>query len=469
MGGPLKYILIILLFSTELFAQKIAIIGGGTSGVSSAFFLSKLGLKIDLYEAENRIGGNAYNHKFINPYNKQEVSAEMGPLVFATGGWDLFLDMLKMNDIGKKDFYKFRGSIAIWNRGQEKRPSFVTPKFRLNYLEYLSNQGSIGVTLNMVRLLQKSYRDYQKNRVAPDLSIGQWLRDKNVDHKIAKEILIPLFTSFHPSRPEEIDQFSILPVMETTTFRSPLSFKYLYYSKDGIGTWIDKIAKSLENVEIKLNSKVTRLRRTKAGNWSIEMNNSGNEEVYDYVVMATHPHHILEYLDDLNDIKDMMKTLEYHKAIGVLHNSKTVLLKNHDRFLNILKRKDSTLITTMNLGQVHKSLKNVYITSGLNEEDIKSIKQDGDVFAIKYFYHPLYRLDFMGTVKKIHHHLDSLNNIFITGGWTVEGEETQQSATLSGYRAAKKISKQLNKEIEFNNYWKMNLPSLKKGNKKGRP
>ena len=60
--------------------MKIAVVGSGISGLSSAYFLSKKH-KVDLFERDDHFGGHAYTLKI--PYeNKKEVAVDIGFMVF---------------------------------------------------------------------------------------------------------------------------------------------------------------------------------------------------------------------------------------------------------------------------------------------------------------------------------------------------------------------------------------------------
>ena len=58
--------------------MRVAIIGSGISGLSSAFFLAKKN-KIDIFEKNNRLGGHTHTHK-IKLDN--EVNVDSGFIVF---------------------------------------------------------------------------------------------------------------------------------------------------------------------------------------------------------------------------------------------------------------------------------------------------------------------------------------------------------------------------------------------------
>ena len=55
--------------------EKVLIIGGGLSGLSSAVFLSNAGYQVELIEASPKLGGRTYsfNYKESNVDNGQHI------------------------------------------------------------------------------------------------------------------------------------------------------------------------------------------------------------------------------------------------------------------------------------------------------------------------------------------------------------------------------------------------------------
>ena len=62
--------------------MKIAVIGSGISGLSSAYYLSKKH-KVDLFEKEDHFGGHAHTIDIdYGNHNKKKISIDIGFIVF---------------------------------------------------------------------------------------------------------------------------------------------------------------------------------------------------------------------------------------------------------------------------------------------------------------------------------------------------------------------------------------------------
>ncbi|MFI5391917.1 MAG: FAD-dependent oxidoreductase, partial [Bacteriovoracales bacterium] len=331
-------VLCFLLLNGPLSAQsrkRIAIIGGGASGVGAAMFLSKSSFDVDVYEARDKFGGNARSVRVRPPHRGYEVTVDFGPLVFPNQ-WELYLQVLKHFGIYKNDFNYFNASIAVWKEGSYDRPSFVTPDISPSYLEYVAtNEKAITDLIKVLTTLQSAYIDFKNKRVPADLSIGDWFKTVSTNPKLIQEVILPIFTSFHTAPVNKISEFSILPIMKTTTFRSPLSFEPLFTSKSGLGTYlnliINEVIKAHRNIRPHLATAVVDIRRTSDGKWAVLTDKNPTPENFDYIIMANQPINAKEILkgDEFISLNKILNQLNYHKTKVVLHTDQYFALKNH--------------------------------------------------------------------------------------------------------------------------------------------
>ena len=77
--------------------MKIAVIGSGISGLSSAYYLSKKH-KVDLFEKQDRFGGHSYTLD-IKLNDKEKVAVDIGFMVFNKVTYPNLINFFKENDI----------------------------------------------------------------------------------------------------------------------------------------------------------------------------------------------------------------------------------------------------------------------------------------------------------------------------------------------------------------------------------
>ena len=77
--------------------MKIAVVGSGISGLSSAYYLSKKH-KVDLFEKQDRFGGHSYTLR--SEYNdKEKVAVDIGFMVFNKDTYPNLINFFKENEI----------------------------------------------------------------------------------------------------------------------------------------------------------------------------------------------------------------------------------------------------------------------------------------------------------------------------------------------------------------------------------
>ena len=102
--------------------MKIAVIGSGISGLSSAYYLSKKH-KVDLFEKQDRFGGHSYTLD-VKLNEKEKVAVDAGFMVFNKITYPNLINFFKENDIEieKSDmsfsFNYSRKSLVIANLGK---------------------------------------------------------------------------------------------------------------------------------------------------------------------------------------------------------------------------------------------------------------------------------------------------------------------------------------------------------------
>ena len=75
--------------------MKIAVIGSGISGLSSAYYFSKKH-KVDLFEKQDRFGGHSYTLD-IKLNDKEKVAVDIGFMVFNKVTYPNLINYFKEN------------------------------------------------------------------------------------------------------------------------------------------------------------------------------------------------------------------------------------------------------------------------------------------------------------------------------------------------------------------------------------
>ncbi|MDC0945542.1 FAD-dependent oxidoreductase, partial [Candidatus Pelagibacter sp.] len=77
--------------------MKIAVVGSGISGLSSAYYLSKKH-NVDLFEKQDRFGGHSYTLE-VELKDSQKVAVDIGFMVFNKVTYPNLIKFFKENEI----------------------------------------------------------------------------------------------------------------------------------------------------------------------------------------------------------------------------------------------------------------------------------------------------------------------------------------------------------------------------------
>ena len=99
--------------------EKIAIIGGGISGIATSVYLIEKGYKVDIYESKKNLGGRA------GSINKVEKSVDIGQHVFLPS-YKNFIEILEMCKFQKVQTNLKNGVAFFVGPGRVHMGSFET-------------------------------------------------------------------------------------------------------------------------------------------------------------------------------------------------------------------------------------------------------------------------------------------------------------------------------------------------------
>nr|WP_229837784.1 FAD-dependent oxidoreductase [Cellvibrio zantedeschiae] len=370
--------------------KKIAIIGSGISGLTAAYYLNKH-FDICLYEADSRLGGHTATKKVH--VQGQDYLIDTGFIVFNDWTYPNFIHL--MNELGVESqatdmgFSVFSPEQHFEYAGTNLATLFAQKRnlFSLKHWRMLRD---------IVRFNKEAVIDLDEGNLAPNESLGNYLRRKNYSDAFVERYLIPMGSA-------------IWSATQGVMLAFPLEFFIRFFKnhgllnitnrpqwrviKGGSFAYIDPLTKSFKD-KIKLNSPVTRAIRNKAS-VSIICNGESNE--FDEVVFACHSDQALAILTDASDDeRTLLGNIHYQKNSVVLHTDTRLLPQRKTTWSSwnyLLQRNNSLppiLTYSMNILQGIKSATEFCVT--LNADD----KIDPQKILGKYEYsHPVFSQEAM--------------------------------------------------------------------------
>ena len=302
--------------------KKIAVIGGGVSGLGAAYALSNT-YQVTLFEAENRLGGHART-VFAGKNSNQAV--DTGFIVFNHPNYPELSQLFsELNvPIAKSDMsfgaslkngtieYALRNFDAIFaQRKNVLNPWFVKMVWDINRFNTIGLTVADDESLTIGQFLQR-------------LKTGDWFRDY---------YLLPLSGAIWSTPTEKILDFpayAMLQFFKNHALLSRSGQHQWYTVKGGSREYVNRLENVLaqKQVEIRVKTPVASVTRHQTG--VVVKTYSCEPQTFDEVVFATHSDDTLSLLSDPSKFEQQnLGSIKYQNNDVVLHSDVTVMPKLH--------------------------------------------------------------------------------------------------------------------------------------------
>ena len=344
--------------------MKIAVIGSGISGLSSAYYLSKKH-KVDMFEKQDRFGGHSYTLD-VEYEDKVKVAVDIGFMVFNKITYPNLINFFEENKIEiEKSDMSF--SVNVKNTNIEYCGKGLNGIFsnRSNLLNYKF----VKMFFEIINFY-KGCENLDVNSLEDNITLGQYVEKiKKTDYFINYHI-IPMVSAIWSMPPYEASQM-------------PLTFFINFFKNHGLfklknrpqwftvtnrsKTYVNKILSKISGEYYK-NYEINRIERN---NSSVKVYyGSANEFfTYDKVVLASHADESLKMISDATDYeKKILENFKYRKNIAVIHSDEYSMPKNKKAWcswnssLNPNNKENSSVTYWLNQLQNLKIGKNIFLT-----------------------------------------------------------------------------------------------------------
>jgi predicted NAD/FAD-binding protein len=372
--------------------MKIAVIGSGISGLSSAYYLSKHH-KVDLYEQSDHFGGHSYTYDI-----KEEdkiVPVDLGFIVFNELTYPNLINFFnELNVPFEKSNMSF--SVSVKNTNVEYGGSGFNAIFA-NKLNLLNLK-----FLKMIREIISFYNhapSLLQNNIE-DKTLGDYLRRSKLSKYFIEYHIIPMVAAIWSmpfSKAKEMPLKLFLNFfINHGLFRlknRPQWFTVTNRSRNYVKKILEKISG-----EIFKNYKINNISRSD-DNVRISI---GNEHLdYDQVVLACHADQSLNILNDPSSKeKEILNKFTYVSNRAFLHTDENLMPSRKKAWSswNSITKDNRTCITYwLNKLQNLKTNKNYFLTLNpvAEVEENKIIKQEK-------FTHPYFNNENVSLQKDLH-------------------------------------------------------------------
>lgn len=354
--------------------MKIAIIGSGISGLTSAYLLHKKH-DITLFESNNYIGGHT-NTITVNDENNNQLNVDTGFIVYNNDTYPNFVKILnKLKVETQPSTMSF--SLSCERSGME---------YGTGNLKALFGNKSNIISFQFYKLLFgiftyfKKAKTFLKHNNDFSYTVHDFIKSAKINNYTYEKFILPMASAIWSTNFDEIEQMPAKYLFEFYKNHDLLSInpsKKWRVIKGGSKQYVSKLIKPFEN-RIRINSKVHSIKRDKN---TIYLKSDHNEkEEFNAVILACHSDQALKILEDsTNQEKEILANIPYQLNQAILHTDTSVLPKNKKMWSSwnsyIPKEQNSNVSLTynMNILQSIKS-KNTFCVSINMENNINPSK-----------------------------------------------------------------------------------------------
>ena len=354
--------------------MKIAIIGSGISGLTSAYLLHKKH-DITLFESNNYIGGHT-NTITVNDENNNQLNVDTGFIVYNNDTYPNFVKILnKLKVETQPSTMSF--SLSCERSGME---------YGTGNLKALFGNKSNIISFQFYKLLFgiftyfKKAKTFLKHNNDFSYTVLDFIKSAKINNYTYEKFILPMASAIWSTNFDEIEQMPAKYLFEFYKNHDLLSInpsKKWRVIKGGSKQYVSKLIKPFDD-RIRINSKVHSIKRAKN---TIYLKTDHNEkEEFNAVILACHSDQALKILEDsTNQEKEILANIPYQLNQAILHTDTSVLPKNKKMWSSwnsyIPKEQNSNVSLTynMNILQSIKS-KNTFCVSINMENNINPSK-----------------------------------------------------------------------------------------------
>lgn len=301
--------------------MKIAIIGSGISGLTSAYLLNR-NHDITVFEANDYIGGHTHTHNI--KIKDKEYAVDTGFIVYNERTYPNFIKLLDTLGVERQ----------LSTMGFSVKSASEDYEYAGESLNSLFAKRSNIFRLGFLRMLYEMYRFGKKSDstgLGLDVSItlGTYLRSENYSNEFINYFIIPMgaaIWSTPANKVLDMPAYFFMKFFYNHGMLEIINRPKWWVIKDGSSAYIKKIIKGFES-KINLSSPIRTVSRLDNG-IEIETANSKKPLIFDAVVFATHSDQALGMLKDPTEKeKDILSSIPYQKNEVLLHTDSSVLPK----------------------------------------------------------------------------------------------------------------------------------------------
>ncbi len=298
--------------------MRIAIVGGGISGLGAAYSLQRQH-DVTVFEAQSHWGGHTHTHDVS--VDGRDYAIDTGFIVYNPDHYPLLTRLFEELGVAS----------------QQTTMSFSVSDERSGFEYEASGLGGLlcrwqnSLSPRFWRMLWDLTRFHRQatlvlDEPAPGPSLGEYLRREGYGKGFAEDHLIPMASALWSAPEQQIEQFptqALVHFMQNHCMLQINNRPPWRVVKGGSARYIDALMPRLADCQLRLNTPVQRVRRDADG---VIVESKHGKETFDQLIFACHSDQVLGLLDAPSDAEaDVLTALPYQRNEVLLHTDTGLL------------------------------------------------------------------------------------------------------------------------------------------------
>jgi len=391
--------------------MRIAVIGGGISGLGAAWLASK-NHHVKLYEKAPRIGGHA--HTVDAHFGDYKIAVDTGFIVYNEANYPNLIglfDALGVTTIPtdmsfsvslRDQQFEYEGSL----RGLlAQKSNLLKPRF-----------------WSMLSGLIKFYRSAmaEKDKGPAGETLAGFIQRCNLPDAFVEDHLLPMGAAIWSCPAETMLDYPVRSFLQFMDNHRLMDFtgRPLWRTvKGGSRHYVQKMVADLGDA-IELETQITSIRREAGG---VVLTIAGRGEVwYDYAIMAAHADESLALIDDASKKeRDILSSFSFSDNHVILHSDPSLMPKRRGAWAawNYLENSNKTLAVTYWMNRLQSLEEKYPLFVTLNPET----RPQADLIHREIDYqHPIFDSKAIQAQQNLPE-IQGRNGLFWCGAWTAYG------------------------------------------------
>jgi predicted NAD/FAD-binding protein len=396
--------------------MKIAVIGSGISGLTSAYLLSKEH-EVHVFEKEAFIGGHTATKDV--EVDGEQYAIDTGFIVYNDWTYPnfiLLLDELKV----ASDKTEMSFSVSANNKGYEYSGSSIDALF--SQRKNIFSLKHWRMLKDILRFNKESISDLQGGHIDSGMTLGVYLLQKKYSQQFIDYYLIPMGCAIWSASTREMMDFPLYFFVQFFKNHGLLSVKnrpQWRVIRGGSSAYLEPLIKPFLN-NIHCNSPIQAVKRATDSVTLLFADSS--EEVFDQVIFSCHSDQALALLADASAAEQaILSSIAYQDNEVVLHTDESVLPKQKKAWaswnyhLEKDRQSQAVLSYNMNILQNIQSATTFCVT--LNASDLIDPKK---ILGVYHYAHPSFTLEAIAAQARWQE-INGWNNTWFCGAYWGNG------------------------------------------------